>query len=132
MAITRWRPTLTSWPSIWEDWGLEEATEQGGLDIYETEDEIVVEAPVPGISKEDVDVTIEGGVIRIKAETEETAEEGQEKKYYQKRAKRSFYYTASLPSRGKWDEAEAEIKDGVVHVNVPKKEEEKSKKIEVK
>ncbi len=131
MAIIRRRPSLT-WPWFLEDWELPETIEQQNMDIYETEDNIVIEAPVPGIDKDDIDVTIEEGVIRIKAEKEEKEEEEEGKEYHAKRAKRSYYYQASLPSRGEWDNAEAEVKEGLVTVKVPKAEEVKPKKIEVK
>ncbi|MEA2020304.1 MAG: Hsp20/alpha crystallin family protein [Patescibacteria group bacterium] len=132
MAIVRRRPTL-SWPWFFEDWELPETIEQQNMDIYETEDAVVVEAPVPGIEKENIDITIEEGVIRIKAEKEEKTEEEEEgKEYHARRSKRSYYYQAALPSRGEWDNAEAEVKDGMVTVRVPKAEEVKPKKIEVK
>lgn len=131
MAIVRRRPNL-SWPWFFEDWELPETIERQNMDIYETENDIIVEAPVPGIEKDNIDITIEEGVIRIKAEKEEKEEDEKEKEYHTRMSKRSYYYQASLPSRGKWDDAEAEIKDGMVKVLVPKAKEVKPKKIEVK
>jgi HSP20 family protein len=132
MAIVRWRPGLGTWPWLAEDWDWPEMVEEKGLDIYETEDTIMVEAPVPGVAKEDLDITVEGGVVRIKGECEESEEDEKDKKYYVKRAKKSFYYQASLPAKGKWDEAEAEVVDGMVKITIPKAEEVKPKKITVK
>ena len=102
------------------------------MNVYETDDEIVVEAPVPGIPKDKIEITAEGGVVRIKGEVEEKEEDEKGKKYYCREARRSFYYSTSVPSRGQWDKAEAEIENGVIKVRIPKAEEEKPKKIEIK
>jgi len=132
MAIVKWQPLLRPWPSLFEDWDWPEREAEGGLNVYETENEIVVEAQVPGIPKDKLDITVEGGVVRIKGEVEETEEEEKSKKYYCKQAKRSFYYSSSLPYRGQWDQAEAEMENGLVRITIPKAEEEKPKKIAIK
>ena len=132
MAIVRWEPFFRHWPVGLEDWDWPEPEVAQGLNIYETDDSIVVEAQVPGIPKDQLEITVEGGVVRIKGEVEEREEEEKKKKYYTKQVKRSFYYTSSLPYRGQWDKAEAEMEEGLVRITIPKAEEEKPKKIAIK
>ncbi|MFW6110188.1 MAG: Hsp20/alpha crystallin family protein [Patescibacteria group bacterium] len=132
MAIVKFDPFFRSFPTVAEDWEWPEFESKQGLDVYETNEEMVVEAPVPGINKEDLDITVEQGVVRIKGEAKEEKEEEKGKNYFRQESRKSFYYTTTLPSRGEWDEAEAEIENGVVKISIPKSEEEKPKKIEVK
>lgn len=83
------------WPSIWddEDWGLT-TTASDQLDIYETENEVVVRASVAGVDDEKVDIAFEKGVLTISAEETEEKKEG--KKYYRK-ASRSYSYRVAIP-----------------------------------
>ncbi len=138
MAIVRWNDpfyrlaTGRLWPELFLEEGAEPVT-GGGLNIYETENDLVVEAPVPGITADELDVQIEGDVITIKAEHEETEEEEQERKFvYRTGRKAKYYYSCALPTSVKADKAEAEVENGIVKVTVPKAEESKSKAIKVK
>lgn len=134
MAIVRWDPFRTRWPSIWdwdeEDFGSLGTTGENNLDVFETEDEIVVKANVAGVEDEAVDITFEKGVLWIRAEATEEDEEG--KKFYRK-ASRSYSYKIAVP--GNIDIAkdpDADIKKGVVTITFKKAEEAKPKKITVK
>lgn len=136
MAIVKWQDPIslmprTLWPSFWtdEDYWPEE---REGLTVYETEEEIVAKANVPGIPTEKVDISFEGGILTIKGEYEESEEERKKKKtvYRQARAAR-YFYTSSIPGPVKPDGIKAEIKDGVVTVTMPKAEEAKPRKIKV-
>jgi len=137
MAIVHWEPfslrPWSRWPRMWEEeefWP--EEFEGRGLDVYETDNEVVVEAPVPGVPEDKVEVSIEGDLITITGAVEEEKEEDKKKTYYRKTEKRSFCYTTSSPRPIKSDEATAEVKDGVVTVRIPKVEEAKPKKVTVK
>ncbi len=132
MAIVRWDPfrNLTRWPSVWDedDWGLPSSTPTQ-LDVYETENEVVVKANVAGVNDEKVNLTCEKGVLTIGAEASEEHHEG--KKYYQK-ATRSYSYRVAVP--GNIDmkaEPRAEVDKGVVTVTFAKAPEDKPKKIAV-
>lgn len=105
---------------------FDDFTSQRGLRIHETDSDIIAEAVVAGISKDDIDVNIEDGVLTIKAESKKSeSKQGEERSsYYQ------YYYTAAL-SGGKWDKATAKIKDGVVKVVIPKADEVKPRKLQV-
>ena len=64
MAIVKWSapsgwPTLRGWPQLLEDWEWPETETGSGLNVYETDNEVVVEAPVPGIPKDKIEITAE-------------------------------------------------------------------------
>lgn len=133
MAIIRWDPFALRpwfrWPRWMEEWEWPEWTEPSrGLRIHETDKNIIAEAVVAGVPAENVEVTIEDGVLTIKAEAEEKEEKKKAKRY----AAYKYYYTAALAG-GQWDKAKAEIEDGVVTISIPKVEERvaKPKKIKV-
>lgn len=117
-------PSVLNWPEVS---GVQ------GLDMYETDDEIVVQAAVPGVPEDKVEVTIEGNILTIKAEHEETKEEKDKKKViYKSTRQSSFNYSTNLPRLVDGSKAVAEVENGVVKVVIPKTEEEKPKKIAVK
>lgn len=116
-------PTLSNWP---------DSMQQGGLDIYETAGDVVVEAQVPGIPQDKVEVLVEGNVLTIKAELKETEEEKNKKQVVYKSSRQTcFNYSTSLPRMVDSSKAQAVVEDGVVKVIIPKVEEEKPKKINV-
>lgn len=100
---------------------------QNGLKVRETDKDIIATAVVAGIPSEDVEVNIENGVLTIKAETkkEESSKDEYRSSSYQ------YYYTTAL-SGGDWHKAEAEVKNGILTVTIPKAEASKPKKIAVK
>jgi HSP20 family protein len=138
MAIIRWEPTFPRWfwrwPSLWEEeeeWP--ELTVTEGLDVYETENEVVVKAAVPGVPADKVEVTFEDGVLRIRGKVEETEEEKKRKKVvYRAQRMAAFDYTTTLPRAVSPDKIQAEVKDGVVTVKAPIAAQAKPKKITVK
>lgn len=127
MAIVRWH----RWPQFFdEDWDLPEEMSRG-LDVYETKEDVVVEAVVPGVPAEKVEVEVEGDLITIYGEVEEEEEGEKKRTYYRKMERRSFDYATTAPRPIKADEARAEIKDGMVTVTIPKAEEAKKKSVKV-
>jgi HSP20 family protein len=138
MAIIRWEPTFPRWfwrwPSLWEEeeeWP--ELTVTEGLDVYETENEVVVKAAVPGVPADKVEVTFEDGVLRIRGKVEETEEEKKRKKVvYRAQRMAAFDYTTTLPRAVDSEKIQAEVKDGVVTVKAPIAAQAKPKKITVK
>lgn len=135
MAIVKWEPLLSRWwPRIpWEFEEEEWWQPEEGLSVYETDDALVVEANVPGVKPEEVEISIEGGVITIKAEHKETKEEKAKKKViYQRAVQAKYLYTANIPCPVEPDKAEAILEDGVLKITLPKSEEAKPKTIKVK
>ena len=130
MAIVRWDPLqLMRWPAIWDEEGMTPSVNDNNLDVYETENEVVVRANVAGVDQKKVDITFEKGVLWIQAEEETEEKEG--KKYY-RMATRSYSYKVAVP--GNIDlkqDPEAVVENGVVRVTFKKAEEAKPKKITV-
>jgi HSP20 family protein len=131
MAIVRWDPLqIMRWPSIWDDEDMMPTVADGNLDIYETQNEVVIRANVAGVKDEKVEITFEKGVLWIRAE--EDLEEKEGKKYYRK-ASRSYSYKVAVP--GNIDlkqDPDATIENGVVKVIFKKAEEAKPKKISIR
>jgi HSP20 family protein len=137
MAIVKFNP-FTPWGndrffSLWDEedtWPQLKVTE--GLDVYETDTEVIVKAAVPGIPADKVDVTFEDGVLRIKAQVEETEEEKKKKKVVYRQQRVSYFdYTSTLPRAVDGSKISAEVKDGVVIIKAPIAEAAKPKKISV-
>jgi len=101
------------------------------VDMYETDDEVVVKTAVSGIKSENIDVSITGDVLTIKGETK--AEEKVEKANYIRQERRygAFSRSLTLPSTVVADKATAEFDDGVLILTLPKAEEVKPKTIKV-
>lgn len=136
MAIIRWNPWNLQ--DVFEnDWdlptipGLSRLIGQG-LNIYETEDEVVAEAAVPGIPEDNIDVTVEEGVVRISGSVEDKKEEKGKRKYYMTNMNRSFNYLFRLPA-GMVAEGEpaCELQDGVLSLHFAKAKKAPPKKIKV-
>ena len=117
-----------------DDWGDEELipfSAGSGLSIYEDKDNIFVEAAVPGIKPEDVEITFDKGNLWINGKMVET-EEDKEKKFYQKSSS-SFSYRVTVP--GHLDASKepiAECENGVMKITFAKSPETKPKKITIK
>ena len=102
------------------------------VDVYEEDNELVVKADLPGITKEDLNVTITENRITLSGEKKH--EEKVEKKDYHwcERTYGSFKRSFRLPENVKGDAAKASFRDGVLEIRIPKTEEAKPKKITVK
>ncbi|MDP9366358.1 MAG: Hsp20/alpha crystallin family protein [Chloroflexota bacterium] len=104
------------------------------LDVKETPEAFVVTASVPGVGPEDVEMTVLGDTLRIRGERREESENQGEQGRWLIRERRygAFERTVSLPTTVKSDAAEAEFKDGILTVTLPKAEEAKPRSIPVR
>ncbi len=104
------------------------------MDMKETEDAYTVKLTMPGIDKDDIDISVSDGVLTIKGETREEAENEDEKSTWLVREHKhySYYRSVRLPSEVVADKAEAEYKNGILKLTLPKAEEVKPKSIPVK
>ncbi|MBE0431284.1 MAG: Hsp20/alpha crystallin family protein [Dehalococcoidia bacterium] len=102
------------------------------LDVYQTPNEIVVKAALPGVKPEDVNVDITGDNLTIKGETKAEQEVKKEDYLYRERRYGAFSRSVILPGGLKSDKAEATMEDGVLTLSIPKAEEVKPKAISVK
>ena len=102
------------------------------VDIYDDDGELVLKAELPGMKKEDIDVTLTDGAITLSGEKKHE-DEIKKKDYYKwERSYGSFCRTFELPSEVVPDKVKSSFKDGVLEVRMPKSEEAKSKEVKVK
>ena len=102
------------------------------MDVYEEKNAVVVETPLAGVNPEDVEVSVEKGVLTVKGESKKE-HEVDDKNYYRKEVRSgSFFRQVALPSAVKEDSVKAEFEDGVLKIVCPKAAEKKAKKIDVK
>lgn len=94
------------------------------VDVFRRGDEIVVRADLPGLKKDDVSVDLEEGVLTIRGERREEAEEDREGYYWSERSYGSFERVIPLPDGVDEERAQATFQDGVLEVRVPAPAEE--------
>ena len=104
------------------------------MDMKETENAYTVKLTMPGIDKDNIDISVTDGILTIKGETREEEEKEDEKATWLVREHKhiSYYRSVRLPSEVVADKAEAEYKNGVLCLTLPKAEEVKPKSIPVK
>jgi HSP20 family protein len=102
------------------------------LDVAETENEFLVKASLPGIKPEDLEITYDSNVLTIKGETEEEKNVDEKRYHLRERRYGSFSRNISLPASVKQDAIEATYEAGVLTLHLPKAEEAKPKRIQIK
>jgi HSP20 family protein len=102
------------------------------VDIVETPEEFQIKAELPEVKKEEVKVSVDGGVLRIEGERKQEKEEKGKKYHRIERSYGSFLRTFALPDNVDESKVQAEFKDGVLNVRLHKTERAKPKSIEVK
>lgn len=136
MTLIRWNPwNLQS--MLEDDWdvptlpGLSRLAGQG-LNLYETEEAVVAQAALPGITNDKVDVSVDEGIVRINATTDESTEEKNKRRYFMSSMAASYNYSFRLP-QAVVDEEEphAELDNGVLTLTFKKVQKAEPKKIKV-
>jgi HSP20 family protein len=103
------------------------------VDIYEKDNKVVMELELPGVKKEDIEVKIEGDRLIITGEVKEEKEVKKENYYRSERRYGKFERSFTIDRNISPEEINAEYKDGILKITLPKKEvEEEVKKIEIK
>ncbi len=105
---------------------------QPSVDIVEGKDEIALEAELAGMNIADVDVSIENNVITISGERKFEKKDDGENYHRVERSYGTFTRSFTLPRNVVSDEAKADFKNGILRIALPKKEEAKARKIEIK
>ena len=116
-------------------WGLPHGGLVNGalpLDVEEGDDNIVVRASLPGVSPEDIQVTIENGVLTISSESQEEQETEHRSYLVRERRNGSYRRSIKLTDTVDADKAESSYEHGVLTVTFPKQEAKKAKRLEVK
>lgn len=101
------------------------------VDIRESGDGYVLSAELPGLTKEDVQITIENNVLKLSGERRFEKEVKEEEFHRIERAYGSFQRAFALPTRVDPERVEAAFKDGILTVTVPKAAEARPRKIEI-
>jgi len=102
------------------------------FDISETEKDYVISGEIPGIDVKDLNITLTDGIITIKGEKKKETEEKEENYHRIERHYGSFERSFRVPDKVKTDKLDANYKDGVLKLTLPKAEISDVKKIEVK
>ena len=152
MSLIRWNPTrdLATFPSdifnmqremnkMFDSFsrGVDEPTLPNGnwmpaVDVAEEDNKYVVKIELPGVNKDDVKITLESSILTIRGE-KKAEKETKEKNYHRmERSYGSFLRSFNLPTTVKNDKIDAEYRDGILTITLPKVEEAKPKQIEVK
>jgi HSP20 family protein len=152
MKLTRWqRPELATWPAFGRltdlrdeidrlfDTPLSELARTSqllsgwtqALDLHEDRDNITVEMELPGMKKEDIDISLHNGSLSISGERKSEEKYEKAEVYRAERFVGRFQRTVTLPAPVALDKVKAQYKDGVLTVTLPKTEEAKPKQIDV-
>ena len=142
-TVTRWDPfqdvlsLREAMNQLVEESFVRPATTQNGknfvpaLDLSETAEGYLVEAALPGVKPEDVEVTVENNVLTIKGESHQEVDEKKRNFHRIERRFGSFQRTIGLPTTVKADAIQASLTNGVLRLEIPKAEEVKPRKISV-
>ena len=102
------------------------------LDMAETEDDVVVQAAIPGVKPDEINISVSGDTLTIRGEVKED-DELEENNYHIREMRRgSFTRSVLLPSKVIADKAKAKFENGILKLTLPKAEEVKPKTISVK
>jgi len=101
------------------------------LDVVERDDKYVLRADVPGIKPDEVRIEVEGDVLTVSAEHEESEEEKKDNFLRRERRYGSFSRSVTLPKGVTADQVDATVKDGVVEVSFPKPGKEERKAVTI-
>ena len=102
------------------------------LDISERKDAYLVTVELPGLEPEDLDITMEDGLLTIKGERQFTSESSEQQFHRVERRYGAFRRSITLPAQVQADHIEATFDNGVLEIVVPKAEEAKPKRIQVR
>lgn len=103
------------------------------IDVYQTDDDVVIEASMPGVKPEDIDISVTGDTLTLRGEVREEKEANGGREYHvRERRYRRFARSLTLPSTVDSEKAEATMENGILELRIPKAEAAKPKQIEVK
>ncbi|HSJ58597.1 MAG TPA: Hsp20/alpha crystallin family protein [Anaerolineae bacterium] len=108
-------------------WGEESLA----VDMYETDDNVVVKTAIPGVKADDIEVSVTGDTLSVRAETKQEEEVNEERYLRRERRYGSYCRQITLPGGIQADQAEADYSDGVLTLTFPKAEEVKPRSIRV-
>jgi HSP20 family protein len=101
------------------------------VDVYDRENDLVIRTEVPGISPEDIDITVEGNTLSVKGHRSFESEENKGNYHRKEIFEGSFERTVLLPEGTDPEAVSATSKDGILEISVPKKPEILPRKVSV-
>jgi HSP20 family protein len=101
------------------------------LDVIDRDNEVVVKAEVPGVKKEDLEISVTGDLFTIKGQTRREEKEEKGDYYRSEVSQGSFSRTVTLPATVDEAGAKAQLKDGMLEVTLPKTEKSKKRAIKI-
>lgn len=102
------------------------------VDMYQTDNEVVVKAALPGIKADEVQINVTGEVLTIKGETKQENETKEKAYHIREQRWGAFERSLVLPTEVVADKAKADFENGVLTITLPKAEEVKPKTINIK
>lgn len=113
---------------------VEQENEEGQLtvDVYQTPNEIIIQAIVAGVKEEDLDVSITQDMVTLRGKREDGRRIERENFFYQELYWGSFTRSILLPQEVDPDEAEAVLKNGLLTIRLPKLDKERVQKVKIK
>jgi HSP20 family protein len=114
--------------SIRDGWSLSAPA----IDMYQTENDVVVKASIPGMKAEDVQINITGDVLTLKGEVKQDEERNDKAWHIREQRFGSFERSVALPTSVKTDKADAVFENGILTITLPKADEVKPKTINIK
>lgn len=151
-SLIRWnKPELTGWPAYGRLTDLRDEIDRlfdlplmemsrtsrlfsgwtPALDLFEEKDHLVVKVELPGMKREDIDVSLHEGCLSISGERKAEAKHEEADVYRTERFVGRFQRTVALPTPVASDKVKAQYKDGILTITLPKTEEAKPKRIDV-
>lgn len=102
------------------------------LDVSEREDQYLIRASLPGVDPEDIDISVHDNMLTISGETQSESESDNDQYHIRERRYGHFSRSIGLPNNVNADDIDADSKNGVLTITLPKKEETKPRRISVK
>src|SRR5919107_5950488 len=121
----------TNLSRVFGDEGIARGAWNPTVDIYENKDQIVIEAELPGMNREDFDLSFENNVITLRGERRFEKKDESDNYHRVERSYGSFSRSFTLPQTVSAENVTAEYKNGVLRITLPKREEVKARRIEV-
>ena len=115
----------------YDDEGIARGAWMPTVDIYENKDQIVLEAELPGMNREDFDLSIENNVLTLRGERRFEKKDESDNYHRVERAYGSFTRSFTLPQTVSGEGTTAEYKNGILRVVLQKREEVKARRIEI-
>jgi HSP20 family protein len=128
---SRWlHPFERGWPALPELRGPFEG-KWPRVDVIDRDTEVIVKAELPGVTKENLDVSLAENTVTIKATTQHEEKEERGQYYHRETSRGEFQRTVMLPAEVKEEQAKATFKDGILELTLPKAAPAKRKTIKV-